>query len=178
MAYRLPAAAAARHSPARAFTASLTWSLAPLLPSLQVQARYSFAYKKINGEWKIVEHHSSAMPEPLVNPLQEVAALFDLWNSTLQTGDPEKVASLYAPDGVLLPTVSNKVRTDHAGKVRAAARLPLSLPAARAASLSCACWPYAVVSCCVALPAYLFALLLADPPWLLAHHRWITSRRS
>ena len=35
----------------------------------------------------------------------------------LQTGDPEIVASMYAPDGVLLPTVSNKVRTDHAGKV-------------------------------------------------------------
>jgi uncharacterized protein (TIGR02246 family) len=57
------------------------------------------------------------MPEPVVDPLEEVAALFDLWNTTLQTGDPEKVASLYAPDGVLLPTVSNKVRPDHASKV-------------------------------------------------------------
>jgi uncharacterized protein (TIGR02246 family) len=46
-----------------------------------------------------------------------VAAQFDRWNSALQTGDPEKVASLYAPDGVLLPTVSNKVRPDHATKV-------------------------------------------------------------
>ena len=43
--------------------------------------------------------------------------MFDVWNAALQTGDPEKVASLYAPDGVLLPTVSNKVRTDHASKV-------------------------------------------------------------
>ena len=90
----------------------------PLLAArLQVQARYSFVYRKIDGEWKITEHHSSAMPEPVVDPLEEVAAQFDLWNSTLQTGDPEKVASLYAPDGVLLPTVSNKVRPDHASKV-------------------------------------------------------------
>ena len=75
-------------------------------------------YRLINGNWKITEHHSSAMPEPVVNPLDQVAAQFDRWNSALQTGDPEVVASLYADDGVLLPTVSNKVRTDHAGKVR------------------------------------------------------------
>ena len=46
-----------------------------------------------------------------------LAAQFDRWNSALQTGDPEIVASLYADDGVLLPTVSNQVRTCHAGKV-------------------------------------------------------------
>lgn len=28
----------------------------------------------------------------------------------MQTGNPEVVADLYAPDGVLLPTVSNQVR--------------------------------------------------------------------
>ena len=50
-----------------------------------------------------------------------LAAQFDRWNSALQTGDPEIVASLYADDGVLLPTVSNQVRTCHAGKVSTAA---------------------------------------------------------
>ncbi len=38
---------------------------------LQVQARYSFVYRKINGEWKIIEHHSSAMPEPVADSADE-----------------------------------------------------------------------------------------------------------
>jgi uncharacterized protein (TIGR02246 family) len=45
---------------------------------------------------------------------QQIASLFDTWNAALQTGDPQKVAGLYAKDAVLLPTVSNKVRSDRA----------------------------------------------------------------
>ncbi|MFE6178789.1 SgcJ/EcaC family oxidoreductase [Streptomyces sp. NPDC056464] len=48
---------------------------------------------------------------------KEIAQLFDQWNRTLRTGDPEQVADLYAKDAVLLPTVSNQVRSDHAGIV-------------------------------------------------------------
>ncbi|KUM79474.1 SgcJ/EcaC family oxidoreductase [Streptomyces curacoi] len=48
---------------------------------------------------------------------KQIAGLFDQWNSTLQTGDPKKVADLYASDAVLLPTVSNKVRSDRAAIV-------------------------------------------------------------
>ena len=43
----------------------------------------------------------------------EIAALFDEWNSALQTGDPKKVAVLYETNSILLPTVSNKVRHNH-----------------------------------------------------------------
>jgi len=41
---------------------------------------------------------------------QEIAALFDRWNQSLQTGDPRKVAANYADRSILLPTVSNKPR--------------------------------------------------------------------
>ncbi|MEU0898004.1 SgcJ/EcaC family oxidoreductase [Streptomyces massasporeus] len=47
----------------------------------------------------------------------QVLGLFDRWNATLRTGDPKKVADLYAKDAVLLPTVSNQVRTDRAAIV-------------------------------------------------------------
>ncbi|MFF7793018.1 SgcJ/EcaC family oxidoreductase [Streptomyces sp. NPDC007991] len=44
----------------------------------------------------------------------QVLGLFDQWNAALRTGDAHKVADLYAKDAVLLPTVSNHVRTDRA----------------------------------------------------------------
>ncbi|MFF5982903.1 SgcJ/EcaC family oxidoreductase [Streptomyces olindensis] len=44
----------------------------------------------------------------------QVLALFDDWNAALRTGDPQQVADLYAKDAVLLPTVSDNVRTDRA----------------------------------------------------------------
>lgn len=40
----------------------------------------------------------------------EIASLFDEWNSALQSGNPKNVVALYETNGVLLPTVSNKVR--------------------------------------------------------------------
>jgi uncharacterized protein (TIGR02246 family) len=43
---------------------------------------------------------------------KEIAALFDDWNDTLRNGGPHDMALLYAEDGVLLPTVSNGVRTN------------------------------------------------------------------
>ncbi|WP_375739977.1 SgcJ/EcaC family oxidoreductase [Pseudomonas boanensis] len=41
---------------------------------------------------------------------QEISALFDRWNRSLQTGDPHKVVANYAERSILLPTVSNKPR--------------------------------------------------------------------
>jgi uncharacterized protein (TIGR02246 family) len=45
---------------------------------------------------------------------EQVAGFFDKWNASLKTGDPDAVTANYADDAVLLPTVSNKPRTNHA----------------------------------------------------------------
>lgn len=47
---------------------------------------------------------------------KEIASLFDRWNASLQTGDPQKVVANYATKSVLLPTLSNKVRLTPAEK--------------------------------------------------------------
>ena len=47
---------------------------------------------------------------------QEIAALFDRWNRSLQTGDPHQVAANYAERSILLPTVSNQPRLTAAEK--------------------------------------------------------------
>ncbi|MTV40851.1 nuclear transport factor 2 family protein [Duganella radicis] len=41
---------------------------------------------------------------------KEIAGLFDRWNASLQTGNPDKVVANYATKSVLLATVSNKPR--------------------------------------------------------------------
>ena len=41
----------------------------------------------------------------------EIARQFDRWNSALATLDPDKVVARYAPESILLPTVSNTPRT-------------------------------------------------------------------
>ncbi|MGH8273927.1 MAG: SgcJ/EcaC family oxidoreductase [Gammaproteobacteria bacterium] len=56
-------------------------------------------------------HHSSPTKS-------QIAKQFDIWNSALQTGNPKTVAALYCePGAVLLPTVSNRVRTTQHGIV-------------------------------------------------------------
>ena len=58
---------------------------------------------------------ASTTPAPAAAPTQQqIAALFQTWNAALATGDPQQVADLYAPDAVLLPTVSNQVRRTRA----------------------------------------------------------------
>ena len=42
------------------------------------------------------------------------AALFGEWNRALLSGDPEQVTALYAPDAILLPTLSSEIRHNHA----------------------------------------------------------------
>ena len=44
----------------------------------------------------------------------DVIALFEEWNGALATLDPDTVTAMYAAAAVLLPTVSNQVRHNHA----------------------------------------------------------------
>ena len=44
----------------------------------------------------------------------DVVALFKAWNAALATLEPDTVTAMYADDAVLLPTVSNQVRHNHA----------------------------------------------------------------
>ncbi len=37
-----------------------------------------------------------------------------MWSTALQTGDPDNVVACYAPDAILLPTMSPKVCHNHA----------------------------------------------------------------
>jgi uncharacterized protein (TIGR02246 family) len=56
---------------------------------------------------------SAAARMPGCKPIdkREVAALFERWNRSLQTGDAHKVVANYAERSILLPTLSNKPRT-------------------------------------------------------------------
>lgn len=47
---------------------------------------------------------------------QEIAGLFDRWNQSLQTGDPQQVVKNYATRSILLATLSNQPRLTPAEK--------------------------------------------------------------
>ncbi len=61
--------------------------------------------------------HGHHRPHTTYPTQQEIREQFDTWNDALATLDPEQVADLYAPDGVLLPTLSNRIRSDRDGIV-------------------------------------------------------------
>lgn len=42
-----------------------------------------------------------------------IVALFEEWNTALQTGEPRNVTALYESNAILLPTISNQVRHNH-----------------------------------------------------------------
>jgi uncharacterized protein (TIGR02246 family) len=52
----------------------------------------------------------SASRSPERGTEAEIAALFDRWNLSLQTGDPSQVVAQYAAQSILLPTLSAKPR--------------------------------------------------------------------
>ena len=69
-------------------------------------------------------------------PEDEIAARFDAWAEALASGDPDRIADLYAEDAVLIPTVSNVVRRDRAAIVNYFTRFMRKLPEVRIHSRS------------------------------------------
>jgi len=47
---------------------------------------------------------------------KKIASLFDRWNKSLKTGNPDKIIANYAKNSMLLPTLSNKPRLTFADK--------------------------------------------------------------
>jgi hypothetical protein len=87
------------------------------LDGSKVMARYSFVYVLENGsEWKIIHHHSSAMPESKMRKkitADKVKDLFRLWSGALVTLDSNAIALLYAKNAVLFPIDSDTPRTNY-----------------------------------------------------------------
>lgn len=46
--------------------------------------------------------------------MTDITSLFKKWNTALQSGKPELVSALYAPDAILVPTMSNQIRHNKA----------------------------------------------------------------
>lgn len=47
---------------------------------------------------------------------KEIASLFDRWNTSLKSGDPDQVVKNYAKNSILLATLANKPRLTVAQK--------------------------------------------------------------
>lgn len=112
----------------------------------KAQARFTYVYTFEDGEWKIKTHHSSLMPEKAANlrrSLREggahshsklavsggnnqncahisenmVKELWKGWADSLST-NPEEVSEQYwNHDSILLPTLSNKIRSTKEEKI-------------------------------------------------------------
>ena len=100
-------------------TGMYTFMVGPAEARSPVQARFSYMWRRINGDWKIVHHHSSAVPgqAPAPAPAVDFYPLaqenFQRWNNALKAKDYQKVASLYCTKKLsFLPTVSPKFIRD------------------------------------------------------------------
>lgn len=82
---------------------------------LIVGALFASAQASENAQGKAVETASNTATCHATNN-DEIAGLFDRWNDSLKTGKSDAVVANYAPDSILLPTVSNKVRYSAAEK--------------------------------------------------------------
>jgi uncharacterized protein (TIGR02246 family) len=111
---------------------------------------------------------------------REIAGLFDRWNASLATLDPDKVVANYAPDAVLLPTVSNTPRTNHA-EIRAyfvdfLKKTPQGKIDRRIVKIGCnvvqdvGVYTFTLTGGQKVQARYTFVYEFRDGRWLIAHH--------
>lgn len=81
----------------RPATGRARWALRAMLPILAAAVSASAVAMSPSTSCAVVDE-------------AQVAALFDRWNAALATGEPDQVLAQYAPDGVLVPTLSNEPR--------------------------------------------------------------------
>ena len=65
--------------------------------------------------WTKVSPGAYSEPTATLLTSREVSDLFGLWNTALESGNPDAVAMRYAKSAVLLPTKSDIPRTDYSG---------------------------------------------------------------
>jgi uncharacterized protein (TIGR02246 family) len=89
-------------------------SFAPLLLPLALVATLAACSEQPKAHGDAAHEDRTVVVQAISSPptKKEIAALFDDWNDTLRNGGPHDMALLYAEDGVLLPTVSNQVRSN------------------------------------------------------------------
>ncbi|MBX9400895.1 SgcJ/EcaC family oxidoreductase [Lysobacter sp. BMK333-48F3] len=110
----------------------------------------------------------------------QVAALFDRWNGSLRTGDPDKVVANYAPDGVLLATVSNQPRTTPAAMrdyfVKFLKDKPVGTIDSRTVKIGCnvvqdiGTYTFRFASGKLVHARYTYVYEWENGKWLIAHH--------
>lgn len=82
-----------------------------LLLAVMIAPMLSCAEKQKIGTLQESDHVVVKHSEVCVAASEEdIAALFDRWNESVQTGEPRKVVANYAQKSLLLPTVSSKPR--------------------------------------------------------------------
>lgn len=101
-------------------TGMYTFALGPKDDRTNVEARFSYMWKKMKGEWKITHHHSSVVPPKAVPSQADMLSLaqtnFQKWNDALQTKNPKTVANFYNEKELsFLPTVSPTHIKDNSG---------------------------------------------------------------
>lgn len=115
-------------------------------------------------------------------PIDEahVEGLFTLWNDTLRHGTPAQLASLYADDAVLLPTVSNTPRLTNDARIDYFEHFQAKGPAGRIdertirlgcnAALDSGLYTFTFADGTSVRARYTFAYALVGKEWKIATH--------